>query len=208
MGEKILVVDSKNISILKKLPGISTSLTDLAYLKMICSSSAYFADRKEAEKNEEQKQIIPYILIRKGNKVLTYLRSKKSGEDRLHDKWSVGVGGHINPVDDSKKFGINMILSNAINRELTEELDWGNIFDQTINNLTEFGLIYDDKDPVGRVHLGYLMIVDVDIDEEVYPKPKEDTIADCKWFTIEDALKLNLEGWSEIALKEIANIKD
>lgn len=204
MVEEILVFDTKYMDGFVDLPGFSTCDKDIRYLKYTCGDNSYFANRESAETNENRKQIIPYVVIRRGNKVLTYMRSKKSGEGRLHNKWSVGIGGHINPVDSKKVYniGINLILSNAITRELLEELEWGDTFNQTINNTTEFGLIYDDSNPVGRVHLGYVIVIDIPENQTEYPKPKENTIADLQWFTVEEALKLpNLEGWSQIVLE-------
>ncbi len=202
MSERVLVFDSKYMEGFKNLPGISTKDRDMHHMKYECAEHAFFEDRAAAEVNEDQKQIIPYVVMRRGDKVLAYSRSKKSGEGRLHNKWSVGIGGHINPEDEDKKIGINMVLSNAINRELLEELEWGDTFDNTINHINEFGVIYDNADSVGRVHLGYVLIVDIPKEETSYPQPREDTIADCQWFTVKDASKLmNLEGWSKIVLE-------
>jgi predicted NUDIX family phosphoesterase len=205
MKEQVLVFDAKNMEGFEGLPGISTYWTDILHLKYECAGTAYFTERAAAEVNEDQKQIIPYVVIRRGKKVLAYLRSKKSGEGRLHNKWSIGIGGHVNPEDEDK-IGVNVTLSNAISRELVEELEWGNAFDHTINNIKEFGVIYDNKDPVGRVHLGYVLIVDIPEEETDYPQPREDTIADCQWFTIEKASKLqNLEGWSKLVLEAMTD---
>lgn len=203
MTEKILVFDSKYMEDFIDLPGFSAKEKDIYHLKYGCGEHAYFTDRQAAEENEDQKQIIPYVVIRKGRKILAYMRSKKSGEGRLHNKWSIGIGGHINPEDDTnKKIGINMILSNAVTRELLEELEWGDTYDQTIDNTHEFGILYDDKDAVGRVHIGYVLIVDIPETESEYPQPREDTIADCQWFTLEEASQLmNLEGWSTIVIE-------
>jgi predicted NUDIX family phosphoesterase len=215
MTEKVFVFDAEHMKNFKDLPGISTNWSDLEYLKIVCKIDAYFEKRPIAESNENQKQIIPYVIIRKGNKLLAYMRSKKSGEGRLHNKWSIGVGGHINPKDapklnkqrkENETVNENLILSNAINRELLEELDWGDKFNYTVNNINEFGIIYDDKDAVGRVHIGYVLIIDVPEDEKEFPKPSENTISDHGWFTVKESLKLtNLEGWSSIVLEAMSS---
>ena len=57
--------------------------------------------RPECEKNYNFIQMIPYIILRDIHPetgsvtYLTYKRGKKGAEDKLHDKYSVGVGGHI-----------------------------------------------------------------------------------------------------------------
>lgn len=210
MTEKILVFDAKYMDGFTNLPGFSAKEKDIYHLKYGCGEHAYFTDRLAAEENENQKQIIPYVVIRKGNKVLAYMRSKKSGEGRLHNKWSIGIGGHINPKDNTNdKIGINMILSNAVTRELYEELEWGDTYDQTIESTRELGILYDDKDPVGRVHIGYVLIIDLPESETEYPQPREDTIADCQWFTLKQASQLmNLEGWSTIVVEAMLNESD
>src|SRR2546422_4254050 len=54
----------------------------------------FFLPRPEAENNPAYKQIIPYALIAFGNRVAYYVRGKKSGEQRLVAKGSIGIGGH------------------------------------------------------------------------------------------------------------------
>lgn len=201
MTEQVFVFDHNYMSGFKKLPGLSVEERDMHHLKYGCMTHGYFEDRPLAEENEYQKQVIPYILIRRGKRLLAYMRSKKAGDNRLHNKWSVGVGGHINPVDLGSEYGPNILLSATINRELLEELDWADEFDRTIEHTTEFGVLFDDGDPVGRVHIGYIAIVDVP-ENSKWPVPAEDTIADFKWVTPEEASRLpNLEGWSKIVVE-------
>jgi len=206
MSEKVLAFDEKFMLGFKDLPGFSNSNEDMAHLAFSFQFSN-FEDRATVEIDETKKQIIPYVVIRKGDKVLAYQRSKKSGEGRLHNKWSVGIGGHINPIDETTNAKLNMIISNTIQRELLEELEWGETaFVHTVNGINALGLLYDDEDPVGRVHIGYVFTIDIPEDEEDYPKPREDTIADCQWFTVKEASKLmNLEGWSKIVLEAMEN---
>ena len=60
---------------------------------------AIFIRRGDAEKDPRWLQVIPYIVMRQGHKVLVYRRTTKGGESRLHHKWSLGVGGHVNQED-------------------------------------------------------------------------------------------------------------
>jgi len=59
-------------------------------------------DRAQAEDDPSHKQIIPYALFRHNGKFINYMRSKSGGESRLHAKRSMGIGGHINPVDEKE----------------------------------------------------------------------------------------------------------
>ncbi|MBF0234249.1 MAG: hypothetical protein HQK65_14610, partial [Desulfamplus sp.] len=60
----------------------------------------HWLDRSVAETDTQFKQIIPYILIQADNGNLTAIYKRKGSESRLHDLWSMGIGGHINPSDN------------------------------------------------------------------------------------------------------------
>ena len=57
--------------------------------------------RPEMEEDPSYRQIIPYVVLTRGDEVLVLRRLKKGGEKRLHGLLSIGVGGHINPVDEA-----------------------------------------------------------------------------------------------------------
>lgn len=198
MTEKVLVFDSKKLHNFKWLTftGFSTRSKDLNLFKETIIGNSFFIDRKEAENNEAYKQIIPYCVIKKGNKILTYKRTKAGGESRLHDKLSIGVGGHINPIDE-KLLGSN-IIELATKRELEEELNWGNIN----INLLKFiprGLIYDDSSEVGKVHFG--LFLETHVINCFYPVLKEDSLSEMEWLTQEElAERKNFESWSQMII--------
>jgi len=197
--EKVFVFPAEHMEKFSDLPGLSGNISQLKYG---CAFHGYFTDREDAEVNEDEKQLIPYVIIRRGDEILAYKRSSKSKEGRLHNKWSIGVGGHINPSDAAIPVkSINLLLSMAMQRELTEELNWGDYEICTINNLEEFGVLYDDSNAVGRVHVGYVLIVNMPKDS-AWPTPKENTMSACKAVSLEEASQLpNLEGWSKIVLE-------
>ena len=60
-----------------------------------------FRPRPEMETDPAYKQIIPYVLVTRGAEAFVMQRLKKGGEQRLHGLLSLGVGGHINPVDEA-----------------------------------------------------------------------------------------------------------
>ena len=108
-------------------------------------ASITFADRPAAERDPTQKQIIPYGVVEQGEKVFLMERLTGGGEERLHGKLSLGVGGHINPIDTA---GESLIHATML-RELEEELDIVGV-----DEITPYGFINDDSVAVGRVHLG------------------------------------------------------
>ena len=205
MTEQVLVFDAEYMSAFsKQIPGFSKDNGDITDLKYLCAGDhGFFEDRDLAEANEQHKQVIPYMVVRRGEEILAYQRSKKSGEGRLRNKWSVGFGGHINPCDKMEQ-GILFTLSLAMSRELNEELDWGDQELCTVNNISELGVLYDDSDAVGRVHIGYVLVIDVPKDSQ-FPKAKEDTISATQWVSLQDAAKLSgLEGWGKIVVEAMS----
>lgn len=114
-------------------------------------SNSFYVPRAEAEEDERLKQLIPYAVLIKGREVFRYQRGVKGGEGRLHGLWSVGVGGHVNPVDGEGGDAYDA----AFLRELAEEVDC------EVKNQEVVALINDDSTPVGKVHLGVVHIVKI-----------------------------------------------
>ncbi len=107
----------------------------------------FFVERREAEKCPAWKQVIPYVLVRYEDQYLLLTRLQAQSEARLHGLQSLGVGGHINPIDaDSKD---EELLWAACHRELEEELHLDAPY-----TLRPLGLINDDTTEVGSVHVG------------------------------------------------------
>jgi predicted NUDIX family phosphoesterase len=91
---------------------------------------------------------------------LHYTRGKSGGESRLHAQGSVGIGGHINPVDErADPLGRKTYLA-GVEREIEEELK---IDGSHTNRIV--ALLNDDSNEVGAVHLGVVHIFDLDTDK-------------------------------------------
>lgn len=103
-----------------------------------------------AEKDPSFKQIIPYCVVRHGDKVFLFKRLRDSGEERLRGKISIGIGGHIHQADVS---GEDLIVAGMM-RELHEELDCKGDFSYDL-----IGVVNDDRDDVGKVHFGLVYLV-------------------------------------------------
>ncbi len=109
--------------------------------------AASFRRRGEAEHDPGWKQLIPYVVIRDGRSVFLMRRTRAGGDERLHERFTIGVGGHVNPGDRG--------IAGALLREWHEELETA--FDPDVRML---GLLNDDSDSVGAVHLGLVYEVD------------------------------------------------
>jgi len=115
----------------------------------------FFCERDYAERTPDLKQIIPYTVFRVDGEVLLMRRLAAGGEGRLHDKLSIGVGGHINPEDLSSTGSSDPIRAGTT-REIEEEIEVRGSYE-----LRPVGFLNDDSSPVGAVHVGMVQIADV-----------------------------------------------
>ena len=92
-----------------------------------------------------------------GGEVLLLRRTTRGGEARLFGKHTIGVGGHINPIDLETATSRGAIGAAGAQRELDEEL-----VIQGTRTLRTVGIINDDSNPVGAVHVGLVQVLQVD----------------------------------------------
>lgn len=170
------------------------------HLNEFFSGVAVFLPRPDAEQDISWKQLIPYCILTCNGKILSYERGKTSGEKRLVSKKSIGVGGHINPVDSNGKNFDQTAYEATVKRELFEEL----IISGSVTSKIR-GLINDDSNSVGSVHLG---VIEVFVLENENVKPNEAALRNIQFLTVEQlqAERDSLEPWSQIALDNIKEI--
>jgi predicted NUDIX family phosphoesterase len=196
-GEEILVISRQLFDELGAFQGIKTDVD--GYLEAILDpANNFFMDRGKAEDDPSFKQIIPYALFHHNGKYLHYTRGKSGGESRLHAQGSVGVGGHINPVDErADPLGKATYLA-GVEREIDEEL---NITGGHQNRIV--GLLNDDSNDVGKVHLGVVHIFDLESEEVT---SAEDALANLAFQSSDDLkgkLHGSLETWSRFCIDEL-----
>ena len=153
---------------------------------------------RNAELNYDFKQPIPYVVIKRGEEYFAYERLEKAGESRLHSKLSIGWGGHQNPLNDSLSTDFSGVVMTNLNRELEEELS----IQSSERNLKFIGLINDDENEVGRVHIGILALLELSEDAEVEVLETDQLRG--FWVTKEDltdvAFYERLESWSKFTV--------
>lgn len=166
-----------------------------SYIQQILDArNTRFLPRSRAEEDPNFKQIIPYVLIKRGDTLLHYMRGKASGEKRLVAKGSIGIGGHINPSDE-RLFSLGReFYEIAVRRELHEELRIGGKFDTKI-----VALLNDDSTPVGQVHFGIVHLCE--LHEEKVSKG-EACITELRFLTLAEleSRRDQLETWSQFCL--------
>ena len=111
-----------------------------------------FMPRSLAETDPSYKQLIPYVIMSHDGKYLSYVRGKRAGEKRLVSNRSIGIGGHINPIDNEVPLfdsDFRQMYRTAVQREVAEEVSVEAKYTDRI-----VALLNDDSNEVGSVHLG------------------------------------------------------
>ena len=144
-GEQVLVIP--RASIMDDPGWLGVRSNDLEGFAQLVAREGRFHPRAEAEVDRNLKQVIPYLVLRDGPRYFLMRRTKAGGDARLHDRFSIGVGGHLNPGDGD--------LAGGLRREWREELRAD--FDPEFELI---GLLNDDTTDVGSVHLGAVYVAD------------------------------------------------
>jgi predicted NUDIX family phosphoesterase len=144
-AEQVLVIPRSS---LMGDPGWLGVTTDgLATFEHLVRVRGEFRPRTQMEVDRSWKQVIPYLVLRDGPRYFLMRRTRAGSDARLHDRWSIGVGGHLNPGDGD--------LAGGLRREWREEV--------TADFEPEFtliGLLNDDTTEVGSVHVGAVYVAD------------------------------------------------
>lgn len=168
------------------------------FMQILNSDELAYVDRGPAEINPHLKQLIPYVVFAKGDKFFVYQRTKKGGESRLHDLYSIGVGGHINPCDGETIN--NRTYWRGLAREMAEEVS---IVDVEGVSRCVNGLIYDPSNDVGKVHFGvvhFFPLSGAATLESNDPALSKGQWVDRQWLS-ENYLKF--ENWSKLVISNL-----
>ena len=175
-------------------------------LKKIVQNGQFLV-RSELEEDPSFKQIIPYAImsneeqyppagggVQQSQSFYLFKRTSEQTEKRLHNKFSLGVGGHMNPNDciESKE----QYLIYELKRELSEEVKLQN--GCLIEDIEFIGFINDDTISVGRVHIGLLYNIHVS-NKEVYINETDKMTAE--WIDKPNLSEFyeGMETWTKIA---------
>jgi predicted NUDIX family phosphoesterase len=200
--EKVLVIPRSLFDQLGSFQGLHSNIED--YLPLFLNPLHHsFLPRTKAEEDPAFKQIIPYIVLTCGDRILQYQRGSGSGEKRLLKKRSLGIGGHINDEDSEGSHFDAAAYERALRRELQEELNLPSFLSTT--PIKPIALLNDDSNPVGAVHLGVIHHCAL-LSEDV--SAREAAIAELGFFTYEELLEKieEFETWSQMVIRGWKNI--
>lgn len=164
------------------------------YLSVI-DKEKEFLPRSLMETDPRYKQIIPYLIFTHDNKLFLMQRQAKISEQRLKNKYSLGIGGHIRKED--------LTTNNIVDwsrREFQEEVNFHGSY-----QVKPLGILNDDSNPVGQVHIGFVFLL---IGDSSNIKVKSElksgellTIAECQLYYE------SMESWSQMVFDFIKSAK-
>jgi len=208
--ERVLCVPTADVV---EIIGERTGLIDhpelqekLADLVVQSCATKKFVRRGDCERDESLLQIIPYVIywLRDSGEFLSFTRGSKIHENRLANKVSIGIGGHMNEEDGGNYF-------EALKREQREEVSVPQELLDTQYRVS--GYLRLTNTPVDRVHFGVVHLVTVPREARekfLVPPYESENLTDLQWRTAEQLRALylvgRLEPWSVQSLKMFLSI--
>lgn len=151
-------------------------------------------------------QILGYFVIRDENGlILNYQRPSKTGESKLSQYRSIGIGGHCDIVDlvlEGESVNLVETLVNSSKRELEEEI--GYLADYNFNLKGTDGLYHLLNNPTeaaSAVHVGIVKVFNV---QRANLKENLTEILDLQWTSLEELQQnaIQYEPWSNMILND------
>ena len=173
MGREILVVKRDVLLGADSFTGFLL-LGNVDFLSRIQKHFEYRELTDALEHDNAWQQPIPYVWLLKPStrQVFLYKRAVIGGEARLHNRYSGGIGGHIDK--DTEETSMNP-LQDAMMRELHEELTLAHYPTPTIIGFLKYHSGVED------VHFGIVAVAETE--ETPFPA---DGMAEGKFYTVQE----------------------
>jgi predicted NUDIX family phosphoesterase len=200
--EQVLVIEREVLERLGTFKGLMFDV-DRYLSEIFVRGVPRFMNRSQVEQDPSYKQLIPYVIMSHDGKYLSYVRGKRAGEARLVGNRSIGIGGHINPVDwtlfSTEPYKTYL---EAVDREVAEEVSV-----ETSHTNHIVALLNDESNEVGSVHLG---IVHYWVLDEPKVNKREQMITQMAFMTPSELheVKDTLETWSGLCAEHLAEMDD
>jgi predicted NUDIX family phosphoesterase len=158
-----------------------------------------FHPRSLMETDPAYKQIIPYLIFKYQNRYFLMERKASASEQRLKSKLTLGIGGHIRKEDIYPSTGSGRTGGSIFDwarREFYEEVNYRGSF--TIKPL---GILNDDSNEVGKVHVGFVFLLEGDSDAiSIKSELKSGSLLTKKQCL---AIKDRMETWSQMVVDQL-----
>ncbi|MCA1473356.1 hypothetical protein I6F09_36710 [Bradyrhizobium sp. IC3195] len=162
-------------------------------------ASCFPVKRSEAELRYDVIQLISVYVVRHYQHFLTYKRTRRLPEGRLHDTYSCFFGGHLTVGDLMPLFRFSdpEQALYLLDRELSEELR----LEAEPRAMIFKGLLYDPRTEVSKQHIGIVFCVDVR--DRRFTIGEKGFLADAKFESIVEmrARLKSFENWSEYLIE-------
>ncbi len=168
---------------------------DFTFYSNLIRANQEFLPRSLMETDPTYKQIIPYLVFTYQDRYFLMQRHAHASEQRLQNKFSLGIGGHIRQEDIT-----NGSILEWATREFHEEIEYSGTM-----QITPLGLLNDDSNAVGQVHIGCVFLLEGNSPRiSVRSELKSGTLYsfdECKDFYP------SMESWSKIVFDFIQETK-
>jgi len=192
INEYILVVKREFLFSRGEWQGLKVVDFD-SYIDII-QKNKEFLPREHMETNPAFKQIIPYLIFKYEHRYFLMQRQSKASETRLQNKYTLGIGGHIRQEDLQEGSSI----FDWARREFHEEINYYGTL-----KITPIGILNDDSNEVGKVHIGFVLLLEGDSNQiSIKSELKSGFLLpldECQMLTH------SMETWSQIAMKHLAS---
>lgn len=190
--DELILVIKRDYIINNTLHGSFTRCTDFSPYEKEIIKHQEFIPRGRAENDFSYKQIIPYLIFHHNNTYFLMQRRSTASEQRLKNKLSLGIGGHLRQEDMQTSSLLDWSL-----REFEEEIHYNGSF-----TAQPFGIINDESNDVGKVHIGFAFILNGDSTNiSIKSELKSGTL-----ISLDECLNNyeSLETWSQFIVTELA----
>jgi len=194
--EQVLVLERKVLEQVGMFNGLKFDV-DRYLARIFAPGILRFMPRTRAEENPTYKQLIPYVIMSYNGSYLSYVRGRRAGESRLVGLRSIGIGGHINPIDNEVPLfdaDFRQMYRTAVAREVAEEvIVEANYTDRIV------AFLNDESNEVGSVHLGIVHHWTLD---SAKVSKREQMITRMAFMTIDELqdVRDSMETWSQLCL--------
>lgn len=180
LDEQVVVFSASSLT--KYIPGVGLHLLAIKNGRELIAECRSMP-RREAEDDYSVIQLVSVFVVRCNDCYLTYKRTKRLPESRLHGFYSMIFGGHLNPEDIPSLFNIFDPVDGRvfIDRELREEIRFPH--DAGMPDLIYRGLLYDDSRLLSSQHLG--IVYEVVLRSQSYEIGERGFLIDSKFETLD-----------------------